>query len=46
MLNSTPEKLAKYAEPLAKAIAEGGIVLVGGKNQLEAYGELDRVITV
>ena len=46
MLNSTPEKLAKYAEPLSKAIAEGGIVLVGGKNQLEAYGELDRVITV
>ena len=46
VLNSTPEKLAKYAEPLAKAIAEGGIVLVGGKNQLEAYGELDRVITV
>ena len=46
VLNSTPEKLAKYAEPLSKAIAEGGIVLVGGKNQLEAYGELDRVITV
>lgn len=46
VLNSTSEKLAKYAEPLSKAIAEGGIVLVGGKNQLEAYGELDRVITV
>ncbi len=46
VLNSTPESLAQYAAPLAEAIREGGIVIAGGRNQIDACEGLDRVITV
>lgn len=46
ILNSTPESLARYAAPLTETISQGGIVISGGKNQIDACGELDSVITV
>ncbi len=46
VLNSTPESLAQYAKPLTDAIREGGIVIAGGRNQIDACEGLDRVITI
>ena len=46
VLASTTESLVRYAKPLAEAIKNGGIVITGGKNQIEDCGELDNIITV
>ena len=35
VLNSTVESLSRYAEPLAEAIDNGGIVITGGQNQID-----------
>ena len=46
VLNSTVESLSRYAEPLAEAIDNGGIVITGGQNQIDQCEQLDQIITV
>lgn len=46
MLNATPEKLLQLVDALESAIAEGGVSIIGGKNQIDACEGLDAVYSV
>lgn len=46
LLGATAEELTQIAEVIEKTMADGGICMVGGKEQLEKCPELENIITL